>query len=96
MESETEKELRFLKREVKEVKDIVTKLDDLVSSLTSLIESINTIVRGHKDSDQPEGLIHSVYENTKFRKIIYAWLWLLTGAISTIGLQIFFNILAVI
>lgn len=44
--------------------------------------TLERIIKGQDDSDEPGGIIWRVMENTKFRKLFTAWLWLLT-VIST-------------
>lgn len=72
--------------DIKDVKDAIIKLSKIMSNH-------ERILRGDRDSDEPGGLIHHVYQNSSFRKVVTAWLWLLTGAVTTIGAQIIWNII---
>lgn len=49
-------------------------------------KDIKHILHGRKDSPEPSGLIHMVSSNTKFRRWITTWLWLLM--VITTGLVV--------
>lgn len=75
-----------LEEDIRSLKNSISELEQQVSRLLK-------ILKGREDADEPEGLVHSVYMNSQFRKVLIAWLWLLTGSVLTIGAQVFFNIL---
>lgn len=68
-------------------------LNRIIVSLEAIVRNLERIIHGKQDSSEPEGLIHQVHKNTEFRRVVTAWLWLLTGSIMTIGAQVFFDLL---
>lgn len=92
-QEDLQKEFNTLKRDVANITNITSDLKEITKSIADTVKILDIIIRGRNDSDEPGGLIHSVYKNTEFRKFVYAWLWLLTGAVTTLGLQVLFNII---
>lgn len=68
---------------------VLKSLRDIDNSLNSL----NIIVRGNKDSAEPLGLIHMVDKNTRFRKWVTAWLWLLMIITTGLVAERLFNLI---
>jgi len=63
-----------------EKKDIEDRIDKLERGFTTL----DKIIRGPYDSDQLQGLLYQVTMNSKFRKVVTAWLWLMTVSVTGI------------
>lgn len=75
------------------IREDIASLKEDVCSLNEEVKKLIKILQGSDDKEEPDGLIHIVFMNTSLRKVLIAWLWILTGSIITIGSQVFFNLI---
>jgi hypothetical protein len=68
--------------------------DDLRYDVRYLKRSIGEIkhaLYGSKNSPKPEGVIHEVHSNTKFRERLTKWLWILVTQLTIIIVYLIYN-----
>lgn len=74
-----------LRQDLRDVKRELNSVKTRVENTNEKCDSIQVLLQGDPSSDEPEGIVHKVYQNTNFRKrsgkVIWAVLLLVLGLV---------------